>query len=214
MENAIAAGSRPARVCPHDARRLAPLPVRTTDYAPRITYVDDDAATLPRRALTAARARELLAEEDPTLKVPALSRRTTTLNPVMADATLERFLASPTVDDSDELSVMSTTSLRVRRVARFAVAGIVAASAALLANGNYTRAQSFTLGMDRPGAPEADGVLVGPESRSGETIFVDDRAVGTVPAPVTVACGVRTVRIGRAGSVRAIDVPCGGRVTL
>lgn len=194
--------------------------MRTTDYAPRITYVDDDAATVPRRALTAARARALLAEDDPTMKMPALSGRTTTLNPVIADATLERFLASPLCDELDEsdesgeLEVSSARGQGIRRVARFAVAVVVAAGLALLVTGDHTRAQAFTLGMDRARAPETDGVLIGPASRAGETLFVDDRAVGLVPSPVTVACGVRSVRIGKAGAVRAIDVPCGGRITL
>lgn len=134
----------------------------------------------------------------------------------MADATLERLVASPIADDSDELSaVASTRELRVRRIARFAAASLVALSAmVLLVAGSTRRSQSFTLGMDRAARPVTSGELVGPDTRAGETVYVDDVAVGVVPNVLTVKCGVASVRIGKTGAVRSIDIPCGGRVTL
>jgi hypothetical protein len=197
VENTIAAGTVVRGVCPHDALRLAGVPVqllRTQSYdAPRITYVDDDAATIPRVALTAERARELLAQDDPTTKMPALSKRTTTLNPVMADGD-------------------ATREVSVRRFGWFFLLVVLACIAVAVVR--FTRVQSFILGMAHERAPSTEGELLGPESRAGETVFVDDHALGTVPAPITVTCGVRHVRIGKSGTVRAVDVPCGGRVTL
>ena len=72
--------------------------MRPSYASPRITYVDDvddEAPTLPKKALSAERAQQVL---------NAVSKRTKTLAPVTADATLERFIASPIADDSDELS--------------------------------------------------------------------------------------------------------------
>ncbi|MBX3192645.1 MAG: protein kinase [Labilithrix sp.] len=54
------------------------------------------------------------------------------------------------------------------------------------------------------------GRLLTPPSASGHRIFVDGRVVGSGGAPLTVRCGKRDVRVGSAGRLRKVDVPCGG----
>lgn len=152
--------------------------------APKITYVEDD--------------------NDPTLKMPALSQRTTTLVPVSADDTW----FNPT------LQMVSPRELRVRRVARWVALGVVSLSAVFLAVAAQQPTHVSTLGADHQRVDDSSGEIVGPESRTGETVFVDDAAIGKVPSPLKVECGLRSIRIGEKGATRKIDVPCGGRVTL
>ena len=48
----------------------------------------------------------------------------------------------------------------------------------------------------------------------GRRIFVDDKAVGQTPDAVIVKCGLRSVKLGRAGTAQTVDVPCGGEVSV
>jgi serine/threonine-protein kinase len=48
----------------------------------------------------------------------------------------------------------------------------------------------------------------------GRRIFVDERVVGQTPEAVVVKCGVRIIKVGSAGFVRSVDVPCGGEIAV
>ncbi|MDB4944962.1 MAG: serine/threonine protein kinase [Labilithrix sp.] len=87
-----------------------------------------------------------------------------------------------------------------------------AASAASTAGAKST-------GTAASAAPAADlsattGRLKTAGTSPGRRIFVDDRTVGQTPESVVVKCGVRKVRVGSAGAVQAIDVPCGGEINV
>ena len=48
----------------------------------------------------------------------------------------------------------------------------------------------------------------------GRRIFVDDKTVGQTPDAVIVKCGLRSVKLGRAGTAQTVDVPCGGEISV
>jgi hypothetical protein len=184
VENGVLAGTLDDSVCALNLDSVLRPPVQPRGYAaPKITYLDDD--------------------NNPTVKLRALSQRSTTLIPVSADDTW----FNPT------LQMVSPRELRVRRMARWTVAGVVAISAVVLGIAAEQPPHSVTLGADHQRVDLDVGEIVGPESRAGETMFVDDVAVGKVGA-IKVECGVRSVRVGDKGASRKIDVPCGGRITL
>lgn len=177
--------------------------------APSIQYVDQDAPTIPLRAMDAERAQQILDR--------ALRTRPDTLMPLAADATLDRFVASGTDESDADITLRMTTrrELRVRSIARRAVfATIVVALALLVAAAFRSRPMSASvLGMEHR-APRRDiGVLLVPDA-TGSPIFLDEVRVGVAPGPLDVACGAHRVRIGEKGSTRVIDIPCEGRVTL
>ena len=162
--------------------------MQTRNYAPpRITYVDDD-------------------DNNPTLKLPALSKRTTTLNPLASEpgrAELGR----------DEPGPVTTRELRVRRVARWFIGSVVVMSTVVLAAGyRIAREQHFTLGAAHKNRAKTTGEFLAPDSN--ETVFVDDTPAGRAPDTLTIPCGLRRIRLGDKGTTRSIDIPCGGRVTL
>ncbi len=49
---------------------------------------------------------------------------------------------------------------------------------------------------------------------AGHRVFVDGRLAGDGPRTVAVTCGSHEVRVGSAGTVRSVDVPCGGEVVI
>lgn len=131
-------------------------------------------------------------DNDPTRKMPALAGNPSTLIPTIEE---------PVAEAASWRGVW------------LAVAAFVAIAVFVVADRTVPRTHS--LGMDHSGRkPSTEGVLIGPASRAGETVFVDDQARGVVPAAVTVSCGTRRVRIGKSGAVRVLDVPCGGSLEL
>jgi serine/threonine-protein kinase len=62
--------------------------------------------------------------------------------------------------------------------------------------------------------PSTMGLLETTDLLGGRRIFVDEATVGETPASVLVKCGARSVRIGSAGQLRTIDVPCGGAIRI
>jgi hypothetical protein len=62
--------------------------------------------------------------------------------------------------------------------------------------------------------PEGMAWLRTSGAKRGLRIFVDRRAVGETPDSVLVRCGAHSIRIGSAGRVLAMDVPCRGEVAL
>lgn len=62
--------------------------------------------------------------------------------------------------------------------------------------------------------PEGAGRLLTDASDAGHRIFVDGKLAGSSGKPVVVACGSHQVRLGSAGRLQTLDVPCGGDVSL
>ena len=61
---------------------------------------------------------------------------------------------------------------------------------------------------------ETTGRLLTDASEKGHRIFVDGRFAGGGGAPLVVRCGRHDVRVGSAGRLRKIDVPCGGDLSV
>lgn len=61
---------------------------------------------------------------------------------------------------------------------------------------------------------EGMGVVKTAGATAGRRIFVDDKTLGQTPESVTVKCGKHTVRIGSSGKSQAVDVPCGGELSV
>lgn len=59
-----------------------------------------------------------------------------------------------------------------------------------------------------------DGTIVTPAKLGGHRVFVDGRYAGDSPGQIQVHCGPHTVKIGSGGTARAVDVPCGGEISV
>jgi hypothetical protein len=105
------------------ARSIAPLP------PPRISYVgyDDEAPTLKKPALSSQAARVVL-EQNPIVhegEHSALLEKPATIPPLVIDATVERFVASPIADASyDDFDPMPLPVEGARSVRMAAVAAL------------------------------------------------------------------------------------------
>jgi serine/threonine-protein kinase len=62
--------------------------------------------------------------------------------------------------------------------------------------------------------PPAAGRIKTTGAVAGRRIFVDGKTVGQTPESVVVKCGSHQIKLGSAGSPHAIDVPCGGEITV
>jgi hypothetical protein len=49
-------------------------------------------------------------------------------------------------------------------------------------------------------------------TRGGHRVWIDDRLVGESPGAFTIHCGSHGLRVGSAGTVQRVNVPCGGEV--
>jgi hypothetical protein len=58
------------------------------------------------------------------------------------------------------------------------------------------------------------GTVTVPPSRSGHRVWVDKHLVGESPGSFAVRCGWRTIQIGSQGTVRHLNVPCGGELVV
>jgi len=65
-----------------------------------------------------------------------------------------------------------------------------------------------------PTTNAADGVIVLPGSAAGHRVFVDGRLVEVKSSRASVPCGSHEVRIGSSGTVRKLDIACGGETAL
>ncbi len=64
-------------------------------------------------------------------------------------------------------------------------------------------------------APSAStGRLVTAPAELGHRVFVDGRFAGGGGTPLTVRCGRHDVRVGSAGRLRTVEIPCGGEVEV
>jgi hypothetical protein len=50
--------------------------------------------------------------------------------------------------------------------------------------------------------------------RGGHRVWVDERLVGESPASFSVRCGKHDVRVGSAGAVQHVNIPCGGEADV
>jgi serine/threonine-protein kinase len=66
----------------------------------------------------------------------------------------------------------------------------------------------------QPAIPGNEGELDPPPAASGHRIFVDGKVVSEGTDPVRVSCGAHSVRIGSAGRLQTVDVPCGSALAL
>jgi hypothetical protein len=57
--------------------------------------------------------------------------------------------------------------------------------------------------------PPGMGLLETANAQPGHRIFVDGRTMGQTPQSVPVRCGKASVKIGSAGHLRVVDIPCG-----
>ena len=62
--------------------------------------------------------------------------------------------------------------------------------------------------------PAGMGEIQPPDSAAGHRIFLDGRVVGEGTAPIRVPCGQHSVRVGSAGRLQNVDVPCGQSVAV
>jgi hypothetical protein len=51
-------------------------------------------------------------------------------------------------------------------------------------------------------------------TRGGHRVWVDEHLVGESPGSFSVRCGKHAVRVGSAGGVQHVTVPCGGEVDV
>ena len=58
------------------------------------------------------------------------------------------------------------------------------------------------------------GDIVPDGAPRGHRIFVDGHAVGETPATVSAPCGMHQVQIGSKGTLRKVEIPCGGSVSV
>lgn len=62
-------------------------------------------------------------------------------------------------------------------------------------------------------SPTMGRIVFGP-ARTGHRVWVDGAMAGESTAPILVKCGKRHVRIGSSAGGQAVNVPCGGEVTV
>ena len=65
-----------------------------------------------------------------------------------------------------------------------------------------------------PSVAPTTGTLITDPVEAGHRIFLDGRFAGPAGAPLTVRCGWHDIRLGSAGSLRHVEVPCGGSCTI
>ena len=65
-----------------------------------------------------------------------------------------------------------------------------------------------------PPPASTSGRLLTAPSEAGHRIFVDGRFAGSGGAPLAVRCGTHEVRVGSAGRLRRVDVPCDGALEV
>jgi len=63
-------------------------------------------------------------------------------------------------------------------------------------------------------AASKTGRLLTAPSEAGHRVFVDGRFAGSGGAALVVRCGTHEVRVGSAGRLRRVDVPCDGAVEV
>jgi hypothetical protein len=68
-------------------------------------------------------------------------------------------------------------------------------------------------GSAPPLSPNEGTVHTGSKS-AGHRVFVDGKVIGQSPLSFPIRCGAHKIRVGSQGAERAVDVPCGGEVTV
>lgn len=62
----------------------------------------------------------------------------------------------------------------------------------------------------KPATKSSFGTLHTPATAKGHRVFVDGYIGGFAPQPIKLKCGKHSVRVGSAGKLQFVDVPCGG----
>lgn len=65
-----------------------------------------------------------------------------------------------------------------------------------------------------PPAGAKEGILDTGTAASGRRVFVDGKVVGQTPLKQAIRCGLHQVKVGSSGTEKAVQIPCGGSVTV
>jgi serine/threonine-protein kinase len=65
-----------------------------------------------------------------------------------------------------------------------------------------------------PLAGAKEGILDTGTAASGRRVFVDGKVVGQTPLKQAIRCGLHQVKVGSSGTEKAVQIPCGGSVTV
>jgi hypothetical protein len=76
------------------------------------------------------------------------------------------------------------------------------------------RYASETRSESPPPIPDDVGLLETPDGMANHRVFVDGFARGTGGVVLRLRCGRHDVRLGSAGRLQGVDVPCGGRIRV
>src|SRR5262249_23932106 len=95
-----------------------------------------------------------------------------------------------------------------------AAASDKAPSPAASSSAGQSQAQTPAASASASAIPAGMGDILTQPSAAGHRIFVDDRVLGNSPDPVRVRCGKHSVRIGSAGMLKDVDVPCAGSIVV
>lgn len=88
------------------------------------------------------------------------------------------------------------------------------ASASTTASVSATAPAGTTASVTLADVPAGSGLVKTEGAAPGHRIYVDERTVGQTPESVVVKCGTHQIKVGSAGAARAVDVPCGGEITV
>jgi serine/threonine-protein kinase len=141
------------------------------------------------------------------------------------EASTEAPIALPAATNAPAPSVASARPSSTAKVAPPSAASAVAsvaASASVAPGASETPAASAAASASASAPstptladlPAGSGLVKTEGAPPGRRIFVDDRTVGQTPESVVVKCGTHQIKIGSAGTARAVDVPCGGEIVV
>lgn len=122
-----------------------------------------------------------------------------------APSTVAPVASAPLVAASTASSAPSASSASAAALAGGPATPAASTSASAVAAASAAPAEDVPSGMGRV---RTTG------SAPGRRIFVDERTVGQTPDAVVVKCGARKIRVGSAGAMQIVDVPCGGEITV
>ena len=128
-----------------------------------------------------------------------------------ASASVAVVVASASPSASPSASVASSASSASPSASALASA---APSASVVASGSASALPSASASAPAGDVPAGMGRVKTADAKPGHRVFVDDKTVGQTPDAVLVKCGSRKIRVGSAGSVQTVDVPCGAEISV
>jgi serine/threonine-protein kinase len=144
-----------------------------------------------------------LATQPTVVATPAAPATTSVAAPVVPPSASE---APPPAAASASTSVSAAASASAAPSPTASATPTAAASAIPVASATASSAPAGEV-------PAGMGVIHTTGTAPNRRIFVDEKVAGQTPESVTVKCGSRAVKLGSAGKVQSIDVPCGGEIT-